>query len=76
MAQLILNIPDDKEQRVADAFVKIYGWHEGLGITRRLFIKKKIRDFIVEIVVRAEAMEAQRLALETVQAEADAIDIT
>lgn len=76
MAQLILNIPDVKEQRVADAFVKVYGWHDGLGITKRQFIKKKIRDFIVEVVVRAEGSEAQRAAIAAIQAEADAIDIT
>lgn len=76
MAQVIINVPDDKEQRVVDAFAQVYGWTDTLGITRRQFVKKKIRDFIVEVVVRAESGEAQRAAIALIQAEADAIDIT
>lgn len=76
MAQITMNIPDQHIQRILDAFASAYGWHDGLGVTKAQFAKSKIRDYIKEIVMRAEAPEAQRVAIQTIQTELDSIDIT
>lgn len=76
MAQVTLNIPDDREQRFLNAFATVFGWHNELGVTRRQFMKTKIRDYMKEILYRAEVAEAQRVANKTLQDDVDGIDIT
>lgn len=75
MAQINFTIPDDKIGRILDAFAAVYAFQPGQGQTKAQFAKSKIREHIREIVVRAEAAEAQRVAVATVQAEVDSIDI-
>lgn len=77
MAQVALNVPDDKEQRFLNAFATVFGLDQAkTGQTKRQFMKSKIRDYMKEILYRAEAAEAQRVANQTLQADVDAIDIT
>lgn len=75
MAQIIFDVPDDKLTRLIDAFAKVYGFVPGQGVIRAQFAKGKIRDYIKEIMVRAEGLEAQRAALKDVQDNIDAIPI-
>lgn len=76
MAQINFTIPDDKINRVLDAFANSFGYQAGQGQTKAQFAKAKIRDYIREIVVRSEGRAAQQVALNTVQADVDSIDIT
>lgn len=75
MAQITLNIPDGKEQRFLNAFATIFGWSNDLGITRRQFMKLKLRDYMKEILFRAESSEAVRQAQQTLQTDIDSITV-
>lgn len=76
MAQITLNVADDKEQRFINAFASVFAWHSDLGVTKKQFMKSKLRDFIKEIVFRAEIAEANRTAAQTLQTDIDAIDVS
>lgn len=75
MAQITINIPDDKEQRFIDAFVEIYSWDKDGPLTKRQFMKSKIKDFMKEILFRSEIYVADRNAKQALQAEIDTIDV-
>lgn len=75
MAQITLNIPDDKEQRFLNAFATVFSWDQGGGITKRQFMKARIREYMREILFRAESAEAQRVAVAALQAVVDGISI-
>lgn len=76
MAQVTINIPDDKEQRFLNAFAVVFGWDdEETGLTKRQFMKAKIREHMRDILFRAEAAEAQRVAMAALQADVDGIAI-
>lgn len=76
MAQITINVPDDKEQRFLNAFATVFGWMQEKDGTRKQFMKSKIKDYMREILARAEAAEAQRVAVAAVQADVDSIEIT
>jgi len=77
MAQVALTIPDDKEQRFLNAFADVYAWDQATtGMTKRQFMKRKIRDYMREVLYRAEVAEAQRTTAAALQADIDGIDIT
>ncbi len=77
MAQVTFNVPDDKEQRFLNAFATVFGWDATVsGMTKRQFMKTKIREYMREILFRAESAEAQRIAAATLQADVDGIDIS
>lgn len=75
MAQIILNVPDDKEQRFINAFVTVFGWYQELGITKKQFMKLKLKNYAKEILYRAEISELQKTAANTLQTEIDGIEV-
>lgn len=75
MAQITINVPDDKEQRFLNAFATVYGWSNKLGINKRQFLKSKVKDYMKEVLYRSEIAEAQATASATLQADIDGIDV-
>lgn len=75
MAQITINVPDDKEQRFLSAFATVFGWKQDNGTTKRQFMKGRIREYMREILIRADAAEAQRIAVAALQADVDSITI-
>lgn len=75
MAQITLNVPDDKEQRFLNAFATVFGWHNELGITKKQFLKLKIKDYMKEILYRAEIAEVHKTTSQSLQNDVDSIDI-
>lgn len=76
MAQVVFNIPDDKEQRFIDVFAVLFNWNKDSGITKKQFMKSKIKEYMKGVVYRAEVAEANRIAAQTLQEEIDTIDVT
>lgn len=75
MAQITLNIPDEKEQRFINAFASVFSWHSDIGITKKQFMKIKLKDYIKEIVFRSEISEVNKTAIQTLQTDIDGIDV-
>ena len=75
MAQIILTVPDDKEQRFINAFSTVFGWSNELGLTKKQFMKLKLKDYAKEIVYRAEIADLQKIASENLQTEIDGIAV-
>lgn len=68
MAQITINIPDDKISRVTDAYSLWFGWSEETGLTKAQFTKRQIIKQIKQTVKTVEgdnAANAQRVAIET-----------
>lgn len=77
MAQITLNVPDEKEQRFLNAFATVFAWDANkTGMTKRQFMKSRLREYMREILFRAESAEAQRIAVAALQADVDGIDIS
>lgn len=75
MAQITLTVPDDKEQRFLNAFATVYNLDQAVDGTKRQFIKKKVKDYMREVLYRAEIATAQATASATLQADIDGITI-
>jgi hypothetical protein len=75
MAQITLNVPDDKEQRFINAFATVFGWSNELGITKKQFMKGKLKDYAKEILYRAEIAGLQKIASQNLQTEIDGIEV-
>lgn len=75
MAQITINVPDDKEQRFLNAFATVFGWVQERDGTRKQFMKQRVREYMREILFRAESAEAQRVAVAALQADVDGIAI-
>lgn len=75
MAQITLNIPDDKEQRFINAFAEVFGWHSELPVNKRQFMKGKLKDYMKEILYRAELTKAQETAANNLQTDIDSINV-
>lgn len=75
MAQITLTVPDDKEQRFLNAFATVYNWDQAVDGTKRQFIKKKVKDYMREVLYRAEIATAQATASATLQADIDGITV-
>jgi hypothetical protein len=58
MAQVIINIPDDKAADIRDTIATHYGWSESLGITKAAFLKRLLADYIKAMYTEAKANEA------------------
>lgn len=75
MAQITLTVPDDKEQRFLNAFATVYNLDQAVDGTKRQFIKKKVKDYMREVLYRAEIATAQATASATLQADIDGITV-
>lgn len=76
MSQIILNIPDDKETRFINAFAKVFGWDTKLEITKKQFFKRKLKDYMKDVVFRSEISEVNNQASRNLQTELDGIEVT
>lgn len=75
MAQIILTVPDNKEQRFINAFANVFGWHSELGITKKQLMKLKLKAYAKEILYRAEIADLQKTVSENLQTEIDGIEV-
>lgn len=75
MAQIILTVPDNKEQRFINAFATVFGWHSELNMTKKQFMKSKLKDYAKEILYRAEISGLQKIASQNLQTEIDGIEV-
>ena len=76
MAQITLNIPDDKETRFIQAFALVYGWNTDLNLTKKQFMKDKLKDYMKEVVYQAEVSDLKRNVEESLKAELNTTDLT
>lgn len=76
MAQIVINVPDDKEQRFINAFADVYGWYPELPETKRQFMKAKIKDFMKQVLFKSEILITERRAKEALQTDIDTIDVS
>lgn len=75
MAQLTLNYPDDKEQRFLNAFASVYGWTQENELTKKQFMKSKLKDYMKEVLYRSEVSTAHQQASNQLQTEIDNITV-
>ena len=61
MAQLVIDIPDDKVADVLDAFAVQYNWNPGLG-TKAQFARNKVAEYVKSIYVLQQAKVAANMA--------------
>jgi len=73
MTQIIINIPDDKEDRFLTAFTKVFAWDKDKEGTKKAFLKKKLKDYMKDVVYRAEIADAHQEASKNLQQELDSI---
>lgn len=75
MSQIILNVPDNQEDRFINAFAKVFGWDTKLEITKKQFFKRKLKDYMKDVLYRSEIAEVNNQASKALQDEIDIIDI-
>lgn len=76
MAQISITIPDEQVARIQDAFAGAYGY-TGTGLdgspeTKAAFARRKVREFVVSVVVNHESRTAVEAAESAVRAQATA----
>lgn len=76
MAQIILNIPDNKENRFIQAFALVYGWNTDLNLTKKQFMKDKLKDYMKEVVYLAEVSDLKRDVEQALKAELNTTELT
>jgi len=76
MAQIMLNIPDDKAPRILDAFAATYGWTPEMGVTKTVFAKQQLVNFIKNTVKESEGNYQASQVRNTVNTDIDTITIT
>ncbi len=66
MTTVNITIPDAVISRIVEAFTVVFRWDEaGAGLTKNEFVKKKVQDFIREVVSAYEANLAAEVARKT-----------
>jgi hypothetical protein len=73
MAQIVINVPDEKEDRFLNSFAKVFGWDREKNGTKKQFLKMKLKDYMKDIVYRAEIADAHQEASRNLQQELDSI---
>lgn len=61
-AQITINIPEEVEQRVLDAFAIRFDFDPNDGLTKGQFAKQKIIEVIKNIVIETESRRAGQAA--------------
>lgn len=76
MAQITLTIPDEHIQRILDAFADRYVYDPESGLTKAQFARRKLRDYVKEVLIAVEGARVRQQGIDALQAEVDGIDIT
>lgn len=76
MAQITIDIPDDKVSRVRDAFAGEYGWSPDLGVTKTQFTKIQVIKYIKTVVKNNEGNHQAGQARAAIENEVENITIT
>lgn len=76
MAQIIIEIPDDKAVDIRDAFADVFGWTDQLGVTKTQFAKQKIAEYVKQIYKQYKVSLASNAATQTAISEVDTVIIT
>lgn len=76
MAQIILDIPDNKVNDILDAFATQYGWNVGMGVTKAIFAKTKVIEYVKGVYKTQLGITLNQQSHTTIQQSADAIVIT
>lgn len=76
MAQITITIPDDKVDRIRDAFAAEFNWSPSLGVTKTQFTKDKVIEYTKQVTRNYEAGIAADIATQAKYAEINAISIT
>lgn len=74
MTQITIIIPDDKENRILDAFCTVYKYKPEMG-TKREFVKSVLIKFIKDTIITYEGRIASKTATDTVISDIDNIII-
>jgi hypothetical protein len=75
MAQIIINIPDDKLTEVRDALCEAYNYSTDSGLTKAQFAKKIVADFVKQIYINHVAEKSADTARKTSFSTTSNIDI-
>ena len=75
MAQITINIPDDKLVDVRDALCEAYGWTAETGMTKAQFSKRVVADFVKSIYVSHMASKASEIAKQNSMSVTNLVDI-
>lgn len=76
MANITVTIPDDKIQRIIDAFAAEFGWTTESGLTKAQFTKQQVIEYIKQVTRNYEANLAASTARNTVNTDVNSINIT
>lgn len=76
MAQVTLTVPDDKVDRIRDAFAAEFGWTAESGLTKTQFLKQQIIEYVKQVTRNHEANQAAATARQTVNSDVNSINIT
>lgn len=76
MANITLTIPDDKVQRILDAFAAEFGWTTESGVTKAQFTKAQVIEYIKQVTRNFEANVAANTARQSVNTDVNSINIT
>jgi hypothetical protein len=76
MAEISITIPDNKVQRILDAFADTYGWRDTLGVTKAQFAKNQLIAYIRNTTTRSETLASISETESTIKTDVDGITIT
>lgn len=62
MANITIQVPDAHVNRVQDAFATAYGWDQNDGETKAQLVRRKVKEFVVQVVQAQEATVAAEVA--------------
>lgn len=76
MANINLQIPDNKIGDIVDAFAALNGWNQSMGITKAAFAKQCVISYVKQTLKTYRGSQLAANAQSAAAAEVDGIDIT
>ena len=76
MSQITITVPDNQDARIVNAFAAEFGWKQESGLTKVQFFKRKVIDYIKDIVKKNEAFPAMKVTEQNVISDVNSIDIS
>lgn len=76
MAQITIDIPNDKVNRILDAFAAEFGWTADSGVTKAVFTKHQVISYVKQVTKNFEANTAAGTARKAIDDEITAINIS
>lgn len=71
-----IDIPDAAVTRIRDAFAAELGWSSELGVTKAVFTKQQLIEYIKQVTRSYEANIAANSARVAVETEVNSVNIT